>query len=187
MMAASTVPYEASRDVTIVWEETADCLSLAASMCRISQAYMKEMTFNLEAMEKSLEQSFSNTTEITDTLVREGGLPFRHAHKIVGGAVAELLNQGKGPKDLTYELLNRWSLAICGVNLPIDNNSLEQAAQNRTSVARRTSVGGTAPAEVRRIVKIQQARGKELELLLHQLYSRWESAETELQIACKSL
>ena len=70
-----TVPYEASRDVTIVWEETADCLGLAASMCRISQAYLGEMTFDLDALERSLDRSFTSTTEIADTLVRERGLP----------------------------------------------------------------------------------------------------------------
>jgi len=187
MIATCTVPYQASRDVTIVWEETADCLSLAASMCRISQTYIKEMTFNLTALEKSLEQGFCNTTEIADTLVREGGLPFRHAHKIVGGAVAELFGQGKGPEGLTYELLNKWSQNVCGANLPVDRTTINEAAQNRTSVARHNSFGGTAPTEVRRMVKAQQQRGKELALILQQLYTRWEAADKALQAACDAL
>ncbi len=187
MLAACTVPYEASRDVTIVWEETADCLSVAAGMCRISQAYMQEMTFNLEAMERSLARSFTNTTEIADTLVRQGGLPFRQAHQIVGGAVADLFAQGQGPEALTYDLLNRWSRTVCGAGLPIDRKVLAEAAENRNSVTRRESLGGTAPAEVRRMVQAQARRAGELAVTLQQLRSGWAEADRALAAACAAL
>ena len=187
MMAACTVPYQASRDVTIVWEETADCLTLAASMCRISQAYTNEMTFNLAAMEKSMEGGFCNTTEISDTLVRDGKLPFRDAHRIVGGAVADLYSQGKGSEHLTYELLNQWSRTICGTDLTVDRQTIEDAANNRTSVTRRISLGGTAPAEVRRMVKKQRQHGEELSQSIQTMYRRWKAADEKLLDACDSL
>jgi argininosuccinate lyase len=187
MLAACTVPYEASRDVTIVWEETTDCLSVAAGMCRISQAYLAEMTFHLEDMEQSLARGFTNTTEIADTLVREGGLPFRHAHQIVGGAVADLFAQGKGPEAMTYELLNQWSHTVCGAGLPIAPATLAAAAENRNSVTRRHSFGGTAPAEVRRMVKVQDERRRELGLTLESFRNRWSEADRALQDACAAL
>lgn len=187
MLAASTVPYEASRDVTIVWEETTDCLSVAAGMCRISQACMQEMTFNLAAMEKSLERSFTNTTEIADTLVRDGGLPFRQAHQIVGGAVADLFAQGRGADGMTYELLNQWSQTISGAPLPVDRAVLAAAAENRNSVTRRTSFGGTAPSEVRRMVKDQERRRQELALTLEGFRETWADADAALRAACAAL
>jgi len=187
MMATCTIPYQASRDVTIVWEETADCLKLAASMCRISQAYSNEMTFNLDAMEKSMEGGFSNTTEISDTLVRQGKLPFRDAHRIVGGAVADLYGQGKGSAHLTYELLDQWSQTICGAKLPVDRQTIEVAANNRTSVTRRTSRGGTAPAEVLRMVKNQRQQSEELSQSLQTMVRRWQAADEKLAAACDSL
>lgn len=187
MMATCTIPYQASRDVTIVWEETADCLGLAASMCRISQAYTNEMTFNLDAMEKSMEGGFCNTTEISDTLVREGRLPFRDAHRIVGGAVADLYAQGKSSAHLTYELLNQWSQTICGTDLPIDRRAVEDAANNRTSVTRRTSLGGTAPSEVLRMVQKQRQQGEQLSRSLQTMYRRWKAADDKLVVACENL
>ena len=187
MMAACTVPYEASRDVTIVWEETADCLGLAASMCRLSQAYLGEMTFDLDALERSMDQSFTNTTEIADTLVREGRLPFRIAHRIVGGAVADLFARGQGAEGLTYDLLEKWSQVVCGAGLPVGREVLEEAARNRTSVARRSSFGGTAPAEVRRMVKVQERRGQELAAGLDRHRQRWAAADRDLKAACENL
>jgi argininosuccinate lyase len=187
MLAASTVRYEASRDVTIVWEETADCLAVAASMCRISQAYAREMSFRLDALERSLERSFTNTTEIADTLVREGGLPFRQAHRIVGGAVADLYARDAGPEGLTYDLLDRWCREVCGRGLPVGPEALTEAARNRTSVTRRVSPGGTAPSEVLRMVRAQQQRGRELATALQQLRGRWTDADQALQAACREL
>ncbi len=187
MMATCTVPYEASRDVTIVWEETTDCLNLAASMCRLSQAYLGEMTFDLDALERSLDRSFTNTTEIADTLVREGRLPFRIAHRIVGGAVADLFARGQGAEGLTFDLLDKWSQVVCGTGLPVGRETLDEAARNRTSVTRRNSFGGTAPTEVRRMVKAQERRGRELAADLGRHRQRWAAAGQDLQAACKAL
>jgi argininosuccinate lyase len=156
-------------------------------MCRISQAYMNEITFNLDAMEKSLEGGFCNTTEIADTLVREGRAPFRDAHRIVGGAVADLYAQGKNSDHLTYELLNQWSREICGADLPVDRETIEAAACNRTSVARRISLGGTAPEQVLAMVKKQRRCAQELASALQILYSRWKAADDKLSAACNSL
>lgn len=187
MLATCTVPYEASRDVTIVWEETTDCLSVAAGMCRISQAYLQEMTFNLAAMERSLARSFTNTTEIADTLVRDGGMPFRQAHQVVGGAVADLFALGKGPEAMTFELLDQWSRTVSGAPLPVDPATLAAAAENRNSVTRRTSFGGTAPSEVRRMLKVQDKRRQELAVILARLRDKWADADAALQAACAAL
>jgi argininosuccinate lyase len=187
MLATCTVPYEASRDVTIVWEETTDCLSVAAGMCRISQAYMAEMSFNLAALERALGRSFTHTTELADTLVRSGGMPFRQAHRIVGGAVADLFARGQGAEGLTYELLNEWSRKVSGADLPVDRGVLAAAAEMRASVDRRTSFGGTAPSEVRRMVKVQDQRRRELGVTLEALRDRWAAADRALQAACAGL
>jgi argininosuccinate lyase len=187
MLATCTVPYEASRDVTIVWEETTDCLSVAASMCRISQAYLAEMSFDLEALERSLRRGFTNTTEIADTLVRDGGLPFRQAHQIVGGAVADLFGQGGGPEGMTFELLDTWSRTVCGADLPITPEVLAAAAELRSSVTRRDSFGGTAPSQVRRMIEDQEQQRRALGVTLKALRDRWAESERALQAACAAL
>ncbi len=43
-------------------------------------------------MEQALNIGFINSTEVADTLARDGGMSFRTAHQVVGGAaVAELV------------------------------------------------------------------------------------------------
>ena len=119
--------------------------------------------------------------------MREGRLPFRIAHRIVGGAVADLFARGQGAEGLTFDLLDKWSQVVCGTGLPVGRETLDEAARNRTSVTRRNSFGGTAPTEVRRMVKAQERRGRELAADLGRHRQRWAAAGQDLQAACKAL
>jgi hypothetical protein len=62
--------------------------------------------------------------------------------------------------------------------------ALEEAARNRTSVARRDSFGGTAPGQVRRMVRDQDRRRLELAGRLQGFRDRWAAADRDLQAAC---
>ena len=117
--AASSVEYQASRDVTVAWEDVLEIIRETTGMCLISIEYTKGLIFRKEAMEQILYKGFSNATELSDSLVMQGGLPFRVAHTIVGGAVSQLFNVSKGQSDLTWELLNEWSNKLTGRELPL--------------------------------------------------------------------
>ena len=83
---ACSVEFEASRDMTASWEDILECLKVTYSMCCITQAYTKGLIFHREQIEKALHIGFSNATKIANSLVLEGKMAFRLAHKIVGGA-----------------------------------------------------------------------------------------------------
>ena len=94
--------------MTAAWSDVLECVETAKGMCRISAEYVKSLKFNKEVMEEILYKGFSNATELADSLVLEGKLSFRQAHRVVGGAVSELFRAGKGQDDLTWELLDGW-------------------------------------------------------------------------------
>ena len=154
--AACSVGFQASRDVTAAWEDVLACVNTSNSMCRISEAYTKTLIFRKEAMEQSLYKGFSNTTELADSLVLQGGLSFRAAHKIVGGAVSQLFQEGKGQDDLTWSLLDSWSHEITGRTLPITKEQVSQAKDFRIDVERRSCLGGTSQSEIARMLALQR-------------------------------
>jgi len=86
---------------------------------------------------------FSTATDLADWLVRELALPFRDAHHVTGRLVARAEAKGVGLMELTLAELQaeepRIHAGIFGVLSPA------------ASVASRTSFGGTAPANVRRM------------------------------------
>lgn len=178
--AACSVEFQASRDMTAAWEDVIECVNTALGMCRISGEYLKTLRFQRENMEAILDKGFSNATELADSLVLEGGLSFRQAHKIVGGAISELFQEKKGQEDLTWELLDCWCRDICGSPLPMTREQVEKAKDFRTAVERRDCQGGAAPAQVLKTLGHQKER---LETICREIEMRreqWKQAEKEL-------
>jgi argininosuccinate lyase len=92
-------------------------------------------------MRHASEDGFITATDLADYLVRKG-LPFRQAHEVVGRAVLRALSLKCGLKDLSLAEYKKFSSLI--------KNDVYQALSVAASVGRRTSYGGTAPANLNR-------------------------------------
>ena len=126
--------------------EAYDLLALSlAAMTGMTAA----LTFNPEPMRAAAARGFSTATDLADWLVRVGGVPFREAHHITGGAVRAAEAAGCDLPDLPLATLQaidgRITAGVFDV-LTVD-----------ASVASRTSFGGTSPANVRAAVAAARA------------------------------
>ena len=100
-------------------------------------------TFDTERMAAEAGRGFSTATELADVLVREYGLPFRTAHRIVGRAVRH------GSLDLaTLEAAAREAADLSVVDLELTREKIDEVLDPRHAVAVRSIVGGPAPAAV---------------------------------------
>ena len=178
---ASSVGYYASRDVTVAWGDVLETIREATGMGLISAEYTKGLIFKKEAMEQALYKGFSNATELSDSLVMQGGLPFRTAHTIVGGAISQLFNAGKGQDDLTWELLDEWSKKVAGRELPLTKEQVAQAKDFRTDVERRVCQGGTSQKEIQRMLELQRQAKADSEKRFAERRDRWKAADALLR------
>ncbi len=111
-------------------------LSIAAMTGMVASA-----TFRTERMRAAAEAGFSTATDLADWLVREAGLPFREAHHVTGRAVKLAEEQGVA--------LDRLAIAdLQAIDSRIDDRVYKVLSVD-ASVASRTSLGGTAPVQVR--------------------------------------
>lgn len=184
---ACSVQFQASRDMTAAWEDVLECVHTAEGMCRISEEYTHSLRFNKERMANVLSRNFANATELADSLVRQGGLSFRQAHKVVGGAVSELFEKGEGQESLTWELLNAYCKDINGMELPLTREQVEQAKDFRVCVERRNCRGATAPSEVRRMLCQQREQAKKLNKELDERREKWIAANNKLHQRAREL
>jgi argininosuccinate lyase len=103
---------------------------------------IQDLTVHAPAMRAAAAQGFSTATDLADWLVREADVPFRKAHDIAGRAVR--LAEEKNCADLAgltdEDLQNIDARLTPGVKAVLSVES---------SVASRTSYGGTAPSKVR--------------------------------------
>ena len=103
---------------------------------------IQDLTVHAPAMRAAAAQGFSTATDLADWLVREADVPFREAHDIAGRAVR--LAEEKNCTDLTG--LTDEDLQNIDARLTPD---VKAVLSVESSVASRTSYGGTAPSNVR--------------------------------------
>jgi argininosuccinate lyase len=103
------------------------------------------LTFRTDRMRRAAGEHFSTATDLADYLVRKG-LPFRHAHEIVGRLVRYALDEGKTLEDLTLPEFRRFS--------PLIDGDVKDAITVEASLRARAVTGGTAPAAVRRTLAL---------------------------------
>ena len=180
LVAASTVEFEASRDVTVVIEDALSCILTVNDMCRISAEYTKSLIFKPEEMMRILNMGFSNATELADSLVIDGGLNFRAAHTVVGSAIASLYKKGLKQEDLTYELLDTCCRETTGAPLPLDRQAVEAAKDFRNCVERRDIQGSTARARVEKSLSQQRAQAQEMSSRFAGERKRWADAKERM-------
>lgn len=95
--------------------------------------------------------NFSTATDLADALVRDHCMPFRQAHHLVGAAVAALVREGRPATDLSIERLDEASQVVIGRPMGVSQDWLARTLDPAGAVEARSSVGGTAPSEVRRM------------------------------------
>ena len=112
------------------------CLAATAGMVR-------DMKPDAARLREAAGAGFSTATDLADWLVRELRMPFRDAHHVTGRLVARAEAKGADLAGLTLEEMRAEEPRITEAVF----NVLTVAA----SVASRTSFGGTAPENVRRM------------------------------------
>ena len=113
------------------------CLAAVAGMIAV-------LGFVPEKMRAAAAAGHATATDLADWLVREADVPFREAHHIAGNAVAAAETKGVS--------LDALSLAdLQGVDPRIAQSALAHLSVE-SSVAARTSAGGTAPVRVREAI-----------------------------------
>ena len=116
------------------------CLGLLPELLRTTD-------FKTERMAELANANFATATELANYLVKEHKISFRECHEIVGWLVGELVQQEKTFSDweLTQELLKQKN-----IDIPISH--LKQILDAALAIQNNQSLGGTSPAEVRRMI-----------------------------------
>jgi argininosuccinate lyase len=94
--------------------------------------------------------AYATATDLADFLVRSEGMPFRKAHHVTARIVALAAAQRKRLEELPLEVLRSVH--------PQMKESVFEVLSPARSVASRTSLGGTAPDNVRKAVSAARKR-----------------------------
>ena len=140
------------------------CLGLLPELLRTTD-------FRTERMAELANANFATATELANHLVKEHQISFRECHEIVGWLVGELVQQEKTFADweLTQELLKQRE-----IDVPIEQ--LKQILDAELAIQNNQSLGGTSPAEVRRMIGNFERQLNEIAAHIHACQTQIDDA-----------
>ncbi len=148
-----SLPQSYNRDLQEITPHLWKATDTLHSALNITREMLTSAKFNGVRGEELARANFSAATELADLMVREGGLPFRTAHQIVGRAVSTALDQGKRAEDIDAQFLDEISQEISGMKLEIDDSIIKKALDPVEIVKSRQIPGGPAPSMVKEAIK----------------------------------
>ena len=117
-----------------------DTVDTLKDTLRIFADMMDSITIKPEAMERAALKGYATATDLADYMVKKG-LPFRDAHEAVAHAVKTAIAQGVDLSELPLATLQQFNANI--------ENDVYDVLSLRGSLNARSTLGGTAPAQVR--------------------------------------
>ncbi|HEY0567403.1 MAG TPA: argininosuccinate lyase [Xanthobacteraceae bacterium] len=142
LMVMKGLPLAYQKDMQEDKEGAMDALGALALTLTAMTGMVRDMAPNAARMQDAAGAGYSTATDLADWLVRTLKLPFREAHHVTGRIVARAAEDGRP--------LEKLSLAAMQEIEPRISKDVFAVLSVEQSVASRTSLGGTAPRNVRK-------------------------------------
>jgi argininosuccinate lyase len=142
LMVMKGLPLAYQKDMQEDKEGAMDALGALALALAAMTGMVRDMVPNTARMREAAGQGYATATDLADWLVRTLKLPFREAHHITGRIVARAAEAGQS--------LEKLSLAAMQEIEPRISKDVFAVLSVERSAASRTSLGGTAPKNVRK-------------------------------------
>jgi argininosuccinate lyase len=143
MTVMKGLPLTYGKDMQEDKEGIFDAAETMALALAATAGMVRDMKPDAARLREAAGAGFSTATDLADWLVRELRMPFRDAHHVTGRLVAKAETRGVDLSELTLDEMH--------AEEPRIHNGVFQVLSVEASVASRTSYGGTAPVNVRRM------------------------------------
>jgi argininosuccinate lyase len=143
------LPLAYNRDMQEDKEPLFDAVDTVSLSLSVFIEMLKGVTIQKEKMRHAAEDDFITATDLADYLVKKG-MPFRQAHEVVGRAVLLAVETGCALSTMPLTEYRRLS--------PLIREDVYDALSVEASVSRRTSYGGTAPANLNKRLQTLKKR-----------------------------
>lgn len=148
------IPLAYNKDMQEDKEAVFDAVDTVKQCLKVLTPMFLTMELCRDNMKAAASRGFINATDCADYLTKKG-MPFRDAYKVVGTLVGTCVKQGKGLTDLTLEEFKVYS--------DVFEQDVYEAIDLNTCVKERSVIGGPAPEEVSRQIRVVEKFLKERE------------------------
>jgi len=158
------LPFSYNRDLQEATPHLLNAVRTTLSSIKVLTKMLEGCEFIRERMAEEAEKGGTFATEVADTLVRERGIAFRTAHRIVASSVAAAFQsqqQQEGTETRTVEEAReeesmREALRAKMAEFGLSDTAAEEALDVRKNVEHRKTRGGPAREEILRALKSRE-------------------------------
>jgi argininosuccinate lyase len=158
LMATKGLPLAYNKDLQETQEPLFEAAETMLAVVPLVAGWMKDVEFDYDRMRCAAESGFMNAWAAATYLVRRG-VPFRHAHEIVGKAVQHCLDAECELADLPLEQLRQFS--------PSFDQDFYSCLTLESVLGIHDVAGGTAPARVREALEAAKQKLAQIKGLAH--------------------
>ncbi len=153
LMKAQPLAY--NRDNQEDKEALFDTIDTVKACLQAFTGMIPAISVRADTMREAAQEGYATATDLADYLVRKG-IAFRDAHAIVGQSVQYALALKKELSELTLNELQKFSAKI--------ENDVFECLTLEGSVAARSHVGGTAPAQIKEAIRHGRKRLEQIKV-----------------------
>ena len=159
------LPYSYNRDLQEATPHLLQATKTTTASVAVMKSIVEKLELKKEEMEFKAQIGFTTATELADTIVRETGISFRTAHKIISSLASvlsdeniESLKDKESEKAFVVEILQRiddFATSIVGKKLSemgLTEKKVKEALSIASNIQKRTVKGGPAKKEVKRMI-----------------------------------
>ena len=147
------LPLAYNKDMQEDKEPLFDAAHTLSLSLKVFTLFMNAVEFNRERMNISAAGGHSCATECADYLASKG-LPFRAAHEVTGKIVLYCIDNGKTLQNMTLSEYKKFS--------PLFESDILNAVLPQNAIARRKTIGGCAPEEIDRQLKVLREQSNKI-------------------------
>lgn len=140
------IPYGDTQDIEDeILPPVYEAVTTLQACLTLYTAVFETLSLHESHLQQRAGQGFTTATEVADALVREAGLPFRQAHKIVATMVQTTVQAGRDSDTLTIADLQAAAQSVLGQPIDFSVEQFERALDPHMFVHARNAIGAVAP------------------------------------------
>ena len=148
---------------------------------------VKDLEVNKELMKERAGMFWTTATSLANNIQREKGIPYRHAHHVVAILVRLAYEEGKSPKDVTSEMVDRASVESNGQPLNLGDEFVSRSLDPAMVVKSKKIIGGTAPERIKEDIADRLERLGKDQKIVASLEAKLDAASEKLESAIDKL
>ncbi len=184
--AVKCLPSTYNLDFQEITPKLWDSIATVRASLDMFHKLLPKIRVTADVSERAL-KNFVAATELANLLVREYGIAFRSAHKIVGAFVRTLIEGKLTFADATPKMLEKAAADTTGIKLIVKHEEIASLADPLKLVEACNVKGGPSPVEVRRALCEREKQLLATKLNISRLDKELEEAENGLESSVKKI